>query len=86
MKTTGKILPGQPGAKQLLKQYGNELVCVRYGNDRDQGVKLKTIELIVDSRPMEADTTKIPGNRIVNSKIEVDELESRRRVKTADGK
>ena len=76
----------QPGAKKLQKQCGSDLVCVRYGNDREQGVKLETIELIVDSRPMEADTKKIPGNRIVNTKIEVDELASRRRVKTAGGK
>jgi len=30
MKTRRKFLPGQPGTKQLVKLYGDRLVCVRY--------------------------------------------------------
>ena len=30
MHTTTTLQPGQRGAKQLVTQYGDQLVCVRY--------------------------------------------------------
>jgi hypothetical protein len=48
MKTTKKLMPGQPGTKKLVEQYGSDLVCVRYRYDSEQRLKFKTIELIVE--------------------------------------
>lgn len=36
MKTTKKLMPGQPGTKKLFEQYGSDLVCVRYRYDFEQ--------------------------------------------------
>jgi hypothetical protein len=46
MKTRRKLLPGQPGTKQLVKLYGDRLVCVRYRYDCEQQRRIKTVELI----------------------------------------
>ena len=35
-------MPGQPGTKKLLKQYGKNLVCVRYKYDQENMIKVKS--------------------------------------------
>lgn len=35
-----------------MEKYGNALLCVRYRFDEIRGVKLKTVEIIVDERPL----------------------------------
>ena len=42
-----KIQPGQPGTKQLLEQYGEQLVCVRYRYDTQTRKRIKTVEIVV---------------------------------------
>ena len=46
----------------------------------------KTIEIIVDNKPWQADTKKIPKNKMMMIRIAIDEIESRRKVKAAGGK
>lgn len=46
-----KLKPGQNGTKAMLDQYGEQLVCVRYRYDRARQLRLKTVELIVESTP-----------------------------------
>ena len=46
----------------------------------------KTIEIIVDTKPWQVETKKISKNKIVNIRITIDEIESRRKVKAAGGK
>lgn len=48
MRTRLTRQPGQPGTKQLLAQYGAELICVRYRYDDLRGRRLKTVELVVE--------------------------------------
>jgi len=48
IKTT--LAPGENGTKQLLKKYGEQLVCVRYRYDKKHGKRYKTVELIVDEQ------------------------------------
>ena len=45
IKTTRK--PGQKGTEQLVRQYGNRLICVRYRYDPLAGKRYKTAEIIV---------------------------------------
>ena len=35
-----------------MEQYGDRLLCVRYRFDETRGMKIKTVELIVDERPL----------------------------------
>jgi hypothetical protein len=86
MKIRRIIQPGQPGTKKLLEKYGDNLVCVRYRYDDEMNRVFKTIEIIVDNKPWEADTKKIPKNKIMCIRIARDEVESRSRVKAAGGK
>jgi hypothetical protein len=80
MKTTKKLMPGQPGTKKLLAQYGSDLVCVRYRYDSEQKLKFKTIELIVEKGPWRARSQETPLERIVHLRIEYGEVDFGRRV------
>jgi len=52
MKSYCHLKPGQNGTKRLVEQYGDKLLCVRYRFDETRGMKVKTVELIVDERPL----------------------------------
>lgn len=52
MKTHCHLKPGQKGTKRLLEQYGTSLVCVRYRYDENRGVRLKTVEIIIEEKPL----------------------------------
>jgi hypothetical protein len=86
MKTTKKLMPGQPGTKKLFEQYGSDLVCVRYRYDSEQRLKFKTIELIVEKGPWRGCSQDISAERIVHLRIEYGEVELGRQVKAAGGK
>jgi hypothetical protein len=50
MDIKATLLPGQNGTKQLLAEYGDQLVCVRYRYDKDRFKRFKTVELIVEEK------------------------------------
>lgn len=52
MKSYCHLKPGQNGTKRLVEEYGDRLVCVRYRFDATRGVRIKTVELFVDERPL----------------------------------
>ena len=47
MEIRSTLLPGQNGTKSLRRQYGDQLVCVRYRYDKTRQKRFKTVELIV---------------------------------------
>lgn len=51
MKSRLNLKPGQKGTKGLVKRYGAALLYVRYRYDAERGVRLKTVELVVEERP-----------------------------------
>lgn len=51
MKSYSHVKPGQKGAMRLTEQYGDKLLCVRYRYDETRGVRLKTVEIVVEERP-----------------------------------
>lgn len=53
MKAYAHLKPGQYGTKRLVERYGKALLCVRYRYDSVRGVKLKTVEIVVEERPRE---------------------------------
>ena len=57
------------GTKQLLEQYGDRLVCVRYRHDAQQKKRFKTVELIVAEWAWEPPAPRIPADQIVTLRI-----------------
>ena len=51
IKTLNHFNPGQKGTKRLMKQYGDKLLCVRYRYDEERGMKLRTVEIIIEEKP-----------------------------------
>jgi hypothetical protein len=49
MRTRLVRRPGQHGTKDLVAQYGDRLVCVRYRYDAVHKKRYKTVELIVEA-------------------------------------
>ncbi len=52
MKAYAHLKPGQKGTVRLQEKYGDALLCVRYRFDELRQVKIKTVELIVDEKPL----------------------------------
>ncbi|MES9898223.1 MAG: hypothetical protein ABW148_04265 [Sedimenticola sp.] len=76
--------PGQYGTKQLLKEYGYQLVGVRYRYDKKRSKRYKTIKLIVDEQEWNSGVS-IPMDRRVHVGVEYGETELRQKVKFAGG-
>jgi len=51
LRTRLTLQPGRPGTQDLLAEYGDRLLCVRYRYDADQQVRYKTAEVIVEEAP-----------------------------------
>jgi hypothetical protein len=84
MQIQATLAPGQNGTKQLLKQYGDQLVCVRYRYDKARQKRIKTIEIIVDEQDWIPGVI-IPVDRKVPIKIGFGETELREKIKNAGG-
>jgi hypothetical protein len=80
------LKPGQKGTKQLLTQYGDRLVCVRYRYDAQRKKRFKTVELIVAERAWEPPPPSFAADTIVGVRVGFAEGELRERVKQAGGK
>lgn len=50
MKSYNHLKPGQKGTRRLVEKYGDALLCVRYRYDEKRGIRLKTVEIIVDEK------------------------------------
>ena len=85
MHTTTTLQPGQRGAKQLVTQYGDQLVCVCYRYDEQRKKRFKTIELIVEEWPWRPPSLRRTKGSIVLVRVAVQEIEMRRQVKGAGG-
>ena len=86
MRTSLHLKPGRKGTKQLLAQYGDRLVCVRYRHDAQQKKRFKTVELIVAEWAWEPPAPRRPADQIVALRIGYAEVALRERVKQAGGK
>lgn len=87
METRLSLAPGQNGTKKLLAQYGERLVRVRYRYDAERSLRLKTVELIVETIPW---TPRSRARRraptdMVGVSIAYQETELRARIKAAGG-
>ena len=86
MRTLLHLRPGQKGTKQLLAQYGDRLVCVRYRYDAERRKRFKTVELIVAERDWDPPAPRFMADTIVGVRVGFTEMEMRDQVKQAGGK
>ena len=88
--STGRVRlhlkPGQKGTKQLLAQYGDRLICVRYRYDAERKKRFKTVELLVEERDWEPPRTPFAHDQIVGLHVAFTDVAVRDRVKQAGGK
>lgn len=86
MRTKLKLKPGQKGTKKLAAEYGDALVCVRYRYDKVKQVRLKTVELIVESKPWTAGPPTYKDTDLVPVYIGFSDTASRELAKAARGR
>ena len=80
------LRPGQKGTKQLLAQYGDRLICVRYRYDAQRKKRLKTVELLVAERDWEPPSPRFAHDQIVGLRVAFADVAVRDRVKQAGGR
>jgi hypothetical protein len=81
-----KLKPGQKGTKKLLAKHGEALVCVRYRYDETRGLRFKTVELIVESKPWTAPVPAFADADLVLVHIGFSDRPSREIAKAAKGR
>jgi hypothetical protein len=80
------LTPGQKGTKQLLEQYGNRLVCVRYRYAAERKKRFKAVELLVAERDrLGAAAPRVAPDQIVKLRVAFVEAGLRDGVKRAGG-
>ena len=72
------LKPGQKGTKQLLAQYGDRLICVRYRYDAQRKKRLKTVEILVAERDWEPPRPGFTPNQIVGCRARPEQPHCRR--------
>src|SRR5436190_16566822 len=79
------LKPGQKGTKQLLAQYGDRLICVRYRYDVQRKKRLKTVELLVAERDWQP-RRRFADDQIVGLRVDFADVAVRAQVKQAGGR
>lgn len=84
MEIKATLLPGQNGTKNLLRQYGDQLVCVRYRYDKANRKRYKTVELIIDEKDWIPNVV-ISSDKRVHVRVDYNEHDLRDLVKNSGG-
>ena len=79
------LKPGQKGTKQLLAQYGDRLICVRYRYDAQQKKRFKTVEILVAERDWEPPRPRFAHDQTVALRVAFADVAVRAQVKQAGG-
>lgn len=86
MKTRLILKPGQRGTKNLVKDYGEALLCVRFRYDAKLRQRLKTIELIVERTEWTPPQPRYNAETLVPLRIAVADIPMRAQAKAAGGR
>jgi hypothetical protein len=84
-KSYAHLKPGQKGTRRLVEKYGDSLLCVRYRYDEKRGVKLKTVEIIVEEKPSTS-TLRYRDTDVVAVMVPYTERTFRETLKAAGGR
>lgn len=79
MKSYNHLKPGQKGTRRLVEKYGDALLCVRYRYDEKRGIRLKTVEIIVEEKPDSSPRHK--DGDVVPVLVSFDEVELREQLR-----
>jgi hypothetical protein len=85
MKSRLNLKPGQKGTKKLVEEYGKSLLYVRYRYDESRGVRLKTVEIVVEEKPWQP-SLRIREDDKVAVIVNFTEKALREQLKAAGGK
>lgn len=85
MKSRLNLKPGQKGTKKLVEQYVKSLLYVRYRYDESRGVRLKTVEIVVEEKPWNP-ITPLRNGDMVPVRIAYDEKDLRDQLKAVGGR
>jgi hypothetical protein len=77
---------GQPGTKKLQREYGSNLLCVRYRYDEDSRQRIKTVEIVVDRVKWQRSNACGDDSALVRFRIDGREDLLRRAVLLAGGR
>jgi len=84
---TKKILrPGQPGTKKYIREFGDNLICVRHRYNKVEKKKFVTAEIIVEHHEWQSDTKRIPYNKIIAIKVKYNEKHIRKMIQSVGAK
>ena len=85
MESRLNLKPGQKGTKRLTEKYGKSLLYVRYRYDENHGVRLKTVEIVVEEKPWKP-SFRFRDDDIVPVLVAYSEKALRERLKAAGGR
>ena len=80
MKSRLNLKPGQKGTKKLAEKYGESLLYVRYRYDESRGVRLKTVEIVVEEKPWQP-SLRLREEDVVSVSVNFAEKELRDRLR-----
>lgn len=80
MKTRLVLKAGEHGTKKLVKEYGEQLMFVRYRYDAIKKKRYKTVELIIEEVDWQP---ALRPEELVAIRVQYDEFELREKVKAA---
>ncbi len=86
MITRLKLKPGQKGTKKLAAEHGDALVCVRYRYDEARGLRIKTVELLVEQRAWKPPKRAFMDTDLVPVRIEFTDSAMRKQAGAAKGR
>lgn len=81
-ETRLSLMPGQKGTKRLTEGFGESLLFVRYRYDEQRGIRLKTVELVVEQTPWQP-ALRLKETDLVPVAVGYGEKELRQRLKAA---
>jgi len=85
VKSRLNLKPGQNGRKKMVEEYGSSLLYVRYRYDESRGVRLKTVEIVVEEKPWRP-SVRFRDEDIVSVPVNFTEKKLRDRLKAVGGK
>ena len=92
MKVLKTIIAGKKGSQKYLRQWGDQLLNVRYREGQDGKTIITSIEIIVDERPKPLKGRQQRGylaaraKSIVGIKIDFNEVDLRNQIKQSGGR
>ncbi len=85
MKSRLNLKPGQKGTKHLVEKYGKALLYVRYRYDEYRGVRLKTVEIVVEEKAWNP-VLPLRDEDVVPMMVNFSEMNLREKLKDAGGR